>query len=389
MLAKSYNYRESSMSSPKIAFDRRYEENTGKVYLSGNQALVRMTVDQARRDRKQGLRTAGFVSGYRGSPLGHLDQEFGRIEPLLEQHDIRFQPGVNEDLAATAVWGTQQIGFFNPKFEGAYGLWYSKGPGIDRSGDALRHANLWGTAPKGGVVMAVGDDPMSRSSSIQQQSEHTLASLCIPTFNAANVQDIYDFGLIGWQLSRYAGVWTAVKGVSDIYESWLAIDVDPMRTFPSLPPAPISSVHTRWPDRSVDQDERMLQLRLPAVHAFAQINRLNRVTHGATKGRFGIVTAGKSWSDTLEALSDLGIDDAQLMAAVITVFKVGLVWPLEASLIEAFARGMSEILVVEECRSILEPQVKDILFNLPESQRPHVLGKRNSDGETWLPSHGE
>ena len=255
------------MVSPKTAPDEKYKQTEGKVYLSGNQALVRMTVEQARRDRANGLHTAGFVSGYRGSPLGHLDQDFTRIKPLLESLDIRFQPGVNEDLAATAVWGTQEIGFFNPKFEGVFGMWYSKGPGVDRSGDALRHANLWGTAPKGGVVMAVGDDPMSRSSSIQQQSEHTLASMCIPTFNAANVQDIYDFGLIGWQLSRFAGTWVAVKSVSDIYESWLAIDVDPARTAVTLPPPPVASVHTRWPDRSVDQDERMLKLRLPETAA--------------------------------------------------------------------------------------------------------------------------
>lgn len=376
------------MSSPKIAPDAKYLQSSGKVYLSGNQALVRMTLDQARRDDAAGLNTGGFVSGYRGSPLGHLDQEFTRIAPLLAEHDIRFQPGVNEDLAATAVWGTQQIGFFDPKFEGAFGLWYSKGPGIDRSGDALRHANLWGTAPNGGVVMAVGDDPMSRSSSIQQQSEQTLASLCIPTFNAANVQDIYDFGLIGWQLSRYAGVWTAVKGVSDIYESWLAIDVDPARTIMHLPPA-AGKVHTRWPDRSVDQDERMLKLRLPAVHAFARLNRLNRVTHGAARPRLGILTTGKSWSDTLEALADLGIDAEQMETAGLALFKVGLVWPLEATAIEAFAQGLDEILVIEECRPMLEPQVKDILFNLPADARPRVLGKMDAQGARWMPSHGE
>ncbi|WP_197063590.1 indolepyruvate ferredoxin oxidoreductase family protein [Novosphingobium malaysiense] len=367
----------------------KYSSTDGKVYLSGNQALVRMTVEQARRDRLTGLNTGGFVSGYRGSPLGHLDQEFTRAGPLLDSLDVRFQAGVNEDMAATAVWGTQQIGFFAPKFEGVFGLWYSKGPGIDRSGDALRHANLWGTSPKGGVVMAVGDDPMARSSSIQQQSEHTLASMCIPTFNAANVQDIHDFGLIGWQLSRYAGVWTAVKGVSDIYESWLAIDVDPGRTAITLPPPPTASVHTRWPDRSVDQDQRMLQLRLPAVHAFARLNRLNRVTHGSSRPRVGIMAAGKSWSDTLEALADLGIDKAQMEASGLALFKVGLVWPLEPETVSEFAQGLSELLIVEESRPVLEPQVKDILFNLPPDRRPRILGKTDAQGETWMPSHGE
>ncbi len=376
------------MASPKIAPEQKYQASEGRVYLSGNQALVRLPIEQARRDRTAGMNTGGFISGYRGSPLGHLDQDFTRVKPLLESLDIRFQPGVNEDMAANAVWGTQQIGFFDPRFDGVFGMWYSKGPGIDRSGDALRHANLWGTAPKGGVIMAVGDDPMSRSSSIQQQSEHTLASMCIPTFSAANVQDIYDFGLIGWQLSRHAGTWAAIKGVSDIYESWLAIDVDPARTQMQIPPSP-GSVHTRWPDRSVDQDERMLRLRLPAAREFARLNRLNRTTHAAPRRRMGIVTAGKSWSDLIEALADLGISGAQLAEAGVEVFKVGLIWPLEPETLREFLGGLDEVLVIEECRPFLEPQVKDIVFNLDAKDRPRILGKRNGDGEEWLPSHGE
>ena len=374
------------MASPKLAPDEKYNCGDGRVYLSGNQALVRLPIEQARRDRAAGLKTAGFISGYRGSPLGHLDQDFTRVKTLLETLDIRFQPGVNEDMAANAVWGTQQIGFFDPKFDGVFGMWYSKGPGIDRSGDALRHANLWGTAPKGGVIMAVGDDPMSRSSSIQQQSEHTLASMCIPTFSAANVQDIYDFGLIGWQLSRHAGVWAAIKGVSDIYESWLAIDVDPARTAIQLPPSP-GSVHTRWPDKSVDQDERMLRLRLPAAREFARLNRLNRVTHASKRRRLGIITAGKSWSDTVEALADLGIDEAQLATAGVEIFKVAMIWPLEPETLREFVAGLEEVLVVEESRPFLEPQVKDIVCNLSAS--PRILGKRDAAGTEWFPSHGE
>ena len=379
----------SNMASPKMAPDAKYRQLDGRVFVSGNQALVRLPIEQARRDRSLGLNTGGFISGYRGSPLGHLDQDFGRAKALLDPLNIVFQAGVNEDLAATAVWGTQQIGFFDPKFEGVFGMWYSKGPGVDRSGDALRHANLWGTSPKGGVIMAVGDDPMSRSSSIQQQSEHTLASLCIPVFNASNVQDIYDFGLIGWQLSRHAGVWVAVKAVSDIYESWLEIDVDPARTQVQLPPPPAGSVHTRWPDRSVDQDARMLQLRLPAVRAFAQLNRLNRVSHASPNRRIGIISTGKSWSDTGEALADLGIDDAALAAAGIEIFKAALVWPLEPTAITAFADGLQEILVIEECRAFLEPQIKDIVFNMPADRRATIIGKRNGAGEEWLASHGE
>lgn len=293
----------------------KYLRTEGRVFLSGNQALVRLPFEQSRRDRAAGLETGGYVSGYRGSPLGHLDQEFSRVRSLLEDRNIHFRPGVNEDLAATALWGTQEIDFFGAKVDGVFGLWYSKGPGIDRSGDALRHANLWGTSRHGGVVMAVGDDPMSRSSSTQQQSELTLASFSIPVFSAANVQDVYDHGLLGWQLSRYAGVWVAIKAVSDVWESWYPVDTDPSRNTATLPAdhlIPPVGVHARWPDWSTDQDQRLLQARLPAVRAFARANRLDRVTHGARRPRLGIVTAGKSWTDTLEALRDLGLDSDRM-----------------------------------------------------------------------------
>ncbi|MER2607267.1 MAG: indolepyruvate ferredoxin oxidoreductase family protein [Siculibacillus sp.] len=370
----------------------KYTAREGRVFLSGNQALVRLPLEQIRRDRAAGLHTGGFVSGYRGSPLGHLDQDLWSASDLLDAAEIRFRPGVNEDMAATSIWGSQQIGFFGPKVDGVIGLWYSKGPGVDRSGDALRHANLWGTAPHGGVVLAVGDDPMARSSSTQQQSEHTLASFCIPVFHAADVQDIYDFGLIGWQLSRHAGVWTAVKAVSDVFESWYSIDLDPARNTMRLPEGPTGrdlDVHTRWPDRSVDQDERMLTRRLPAVRAFARANRLDRVTHAAPKRRLGIVTTGKSWLDLREALKNLGIDDAQRADIGLEIFKVAMVWPLEPTAIRDFAAGLDEVLIVEECRPILEPQIKDALYDLPEARRPHLLGKRDRDGREWFPSHGE
>ena len=380
------------MAASKKAVEEKYVQQGGRVFLSGNQALVRLPFEQSRRDREAGLNTGGFISGYRGSPLGHLDQDLWKVKKPLGERNIHFRSGVNEDLAATAVWGSQEATLFDAKVDGVFGLWYSKGPGVDRSGDALRHANLWGTSRHGGVIMAVGDDPMSRSSSIQQQSEHTLAGLCIPVFYAANVQDIYDYGLLGWQLSRYAGVWVGIKSVSDIYESWYPVDTDPARNTAVLPTdhaIPAVGVHTRWPDRSVDQDERMLTARLPAVQAFARANRLNRETHRAANRKRGIVTAGKSWSDTLEALRDLGIGPAELDDLGLSVYKVGLIWPLEPEGIRAFVARLDEVLVIEECRPLLEPQVKDILFNLPEGERPVVLGKRNRAGEPWLNSHGE
>ena len=380
------------MAVAKKSIDAKYVQQEGRVFLSGNQALVRLPFEQSRRDREAGLNTGGFVSGYRGSPLGHLDQDLWRVKKPLEERNIYFRSGVNEDLAATAVWGSQETGLLGSKVDGVFGLWYSKGPGVDRSGDALRHANLWGTSKHGGVIMAVGDDPMSRSSSIQQQSEHTLAGLCIPVFYAANVQDIYDYGLLGWQLSRYAGVWVGIKSVSDIYESWYPVDTDPARNTAVLPAdhaIPPVGVHTRWPDRSVDQDERMLKARLPAVRAFARANRLNRETHTASQRKLGIITAGKSWSDTLEALRDLGIDQSQLDALGLSIYKVGLIWPLEPEGIREFTAGLDEVLVIEECRPMLEPQVKDILYNLPPEARPVVLGKHNASGVEWLNSHGE
>ena len=380
------------MSATKKIPEAKYIQDTGRVFLSGNQALVRLPFEQWKRDQAAGQNTGGFISGYRGSPLGHLDMDLTRVRKQLLERNIHFRPGVNEDLAATAIWGSQEVEFFGGKFDGAFGMWYSKGPGIDRSGDALRHANLWGTSPNGGVIMAVGDDPMSRSSTIQQQSEHTLASCCIPVFSASNAQDIYDYGLIGWQLSRYAGVWCAIKAVSDIYESWYPIDTDPARNTAVLPTDHVIAspgVHIRWPDRSIDQDERMLKVRLPAVKAFVRANKINRVTNGAGNRRLGIISSGKSWADVQEALRDLGIGEPQMSELGLSVFKVGLIWPLEPEGIKEFCSGLQEVLIVEECRPFIEPQVKDVLYNLDPALRPVILGKRNKAGTEWLNSHGE
>ncbi|GAA0784014.1 indolepyruvate ferredoxin oxidoreductase family protein [Marinobacterium sediminicola] len=381
------------MSAPQKTPEQTYVQQDGPVFMSGNQAYLRLTFEQHRRDREAGLNTAGFISGYRGSPFGHFDQDAKRVGKALAARNIKFNPGVNEAMAATAVWGSQQIDFFNSsKFDGVFGLWYGKGPGVDHAADALHHGNLWGTHKNGGVVMAVGDDPMSRSSSIQQQSEHVLSGLCIPVFHASSVQDIYDYGLIGYQLSRYAGVWVAVKSVSDIAESWYMVDVDPARTRTVLPDdfdIPDCGVHIRWPDKSVDQDYRMTAARIPAVKAFVRTNRLNKVTHDASKRRLGIVSAGKSYLDTLEALEDLGIDQQQRDALGLAVFKVACIWPLEESLLREFAATVDELIVLEESRPFLETQVKDVLYDMPVELRPRVLGKRDHDGKEQLPSNGE
>jgi indolepyruvate ferredoxin oxidoreductase len=364
-----------------------------KVYLSGTEALVRALLAQSARDEAAGARTAGFVSGYRGSPLGHVDEQMWAAAQELRARDIVFQPGVNEDLAATAVWGTQQIGFFkDPTVQGVFGLWYGKGPGVDRSGDALRHANLWGTAPLGGVVMIAGDDPMARSSSIQQQSEHVLASLAIPTFSAGSVQDLYDYCLIGWQLSRYAGVWSAVKSVSDIIESSSPVDQDPRRTLTRVPEdftIEPPGVHIRWPDMSPQQDERLMTRRLPAVQAFLRANPLNRVTFGAATPRLGIVTHGKSHTDTLEALAGLGVDAVVASRIGLAVFKLGVIWPLEHVGIREFARGLDELLVIEEGRAFVEPAIRNALYGMNTARLPVVSGKDIRGHANALASHGE
>ena len=373
----------------------KFVREDGPVFLSGNQAYLRVAFEQQRRDRDAGLNTGGFISGYRGSPFGNFDTECKGVEASLNERDIHFNPGVNEAMAATAIWGSQQIDFFEgQQFEGAFGLWYGKGPGVDQAADALHHANLWGTSKHGGVVMAVGDDPMSRSSSIQQQSEYVLSGLCIPIMHCSSVQDIYDYGLIAYQMSRYAGVWMAVKSVSDIAESWYMVDIDPKRTETVLPDPsdfviPESGVHTRWPDNSVDQDERMVNARLPAIKAFTRANKLNKVTLDAQKRRVGIITAGKSYLDTLEALDDLRIDEAMRDELGLAVFKIAVIWPMEETLVREFAESVDEILVIEESRPFLETQVKDILFDMSMDIRPLVMGKKGRDQQTQFPSNGE
>lgn len=380
------------MAPPKNSAEQKYITQQGPVFLSGNQAYLRLVFEQTRRDRAAGLRVGGFISGYRGSPFGHFDQDVKSVASVLEQRDIHFNPGVNEALAATAVWGSQQVDIHGSSdFDGAVGLWYGKGPGVDQAADALHHANLWGTSKHGGVVMAVGDDPMSRSSSIQQQSEFQLASFGVPVFHASSVQDIYDYGMIAYQLSRYAGVWVAVKSVSDIAESWYMVDVDEKRTQVILPEdfqIPEVGVHTRWPDNSVDQDERLAKARMPAVHAFIRANKLNRVTLDSAKRRYGIVTSGKSYLDTLEALNDLGIGQEQRDEIGLSIFKIAVIWPLERESLREFAESVDEIMLMEEGRPFLEHQVKDALYDMDAAKRPLIHGKQ-MNGEALFPSHGE
>jgi indolepyruvate ferredoxin oxidoreductase len=388
-----------------VSLDDKYTLEKGRVFLTGTQALVRLLLLQRERDRRAGLNTAGFVSGYRGSPLGGLDQALGRAKPHLESHDIRFQPGVNEDLAATAIWGAQQVGMFpGAKYDGVFGMWYGKGPGVDRCGDVFKHANSAGTSKHGGVLVLAGDDHAAKSSTLAHQSEHILKACCIPVLNPADVQDYLDFGLHGYAMSRYSGCWIGFKCVTDVVESGASVIVDPERVQVKVPAdfsLPPDGLNIRWPDGFLEQEMRLLDWKVYAALAYVRANGLDRVIWDAPDARLGIVTTGKSFGDTMQALADLGIDEAVARDIGLRVYKVAMPWPLEPQGARRFARGLEEILVVEEKRQLIEYQIKEELYTWdPGKRAPRVVGKFDDNGEwsraegqpagTWLlPAHYE
>ncbi len=376
-----------------VTLDDKYVQDQGQVYLSGIQALVRLPMLQHLRDQAAGLNTGGFVSGYRGSPLGGLDKELWRAETFLSRHQIRFQPGLNEDLAATSVWGTQQIGLFpQPTKDGVFAMWYGKGPGVDRSVDVFKHGNSAGTAPHGGVLVLAGDDHGAKSSTLAHQSEHVFMAAQIPVLNPAGVQELIDYGLFAWALSRYSGLWVAMKAISETVESSASVAIDPWRqTFvaPEDFVLPEGGLSIRWPDRFLDQEMRLMRHRIPAALAFAKANRIDRVVIDSSHPRLGICTTGKSYLDVMQALADLGIDEQHAAEIGIRLYKVGMTWPLEQSGIRAFAEGLEEILVVEEKRSVIEEQLKAQLYNWREDVRPRVVGEFDETGAWILPSAGE
>jgi indolepyruvate ferredoxin oxidoreductase len=384
-----------SVNGPRIdatyELEDRYRLEEGRVYLTGVQALVRLPLLQRQRDAAAGLDTAGFISGYRGSPLGTYDMALWQARPFLEEHRIRFEPGVNEDLAATAVWGSQQANLYDgARHDGVFGIWYGKGPGVDRSCDALKHANYAGTAPHGGVLALCGDDPSARSSSIAHQSEHALIHCGIPILNPANVQDYLDFGLYGWALSRYSGCWVAMKCLTDTVDSAASVRVGPDRVRIRIPEdheLPPGGLSIGWQNYPLQVEHRLYQQRHPAVHAFVRANGLDRVVLDSPQRRLGIVTTGKAYLDVRQALEELGIDEARAAALGLSVYKVALSWPLEPEGARAFAAGLEDVLVVEEKRPILEDQLARLLYNLPE--RPRLLGKLDENGTPLVSSEGE
>ncbi|MEM5383773.1 indolepyruvate ferredoxin oxidoreductase family protein [Paraburkholderia phymatum] len=379
-----------------VTLDDKYTLDKGRVYISGTQALVRLPMLQKARDLKAGLNTAGFISGYRGSPLGALDQSLWKAKKHLQANDIVFQPGVNEDLAATAVWGTQQINLWpGATRDGVFGMWYGKGPGVDRTGDVFKHANSAGSDARGGVLVLAGDDHAAKSSSVAHQSEHAFIAAGIPVLYPANVQEYLDYGLHGWAMSRYSGLWVAMKCVTDVIESTASIDLDPDRVeivTPTDYTMPAGGLNIRWPDAPLAQEARLLDEKWYAALAYVRANKLNRVVIDSPKPRFGIITAGKAYLDVRQALSDLGLDDDTCAQIGLRLLKVGCVWPLDAQDARAFATGLEEILVVEEKRQILEYALKEELYNWREDVRPKIYGKfdeRDNEGGEWSVPRGD
>jgi len=380
------------MTQP-VTLDDKYVVETGRVYLTGTQALVRLPMMQRQRDLAAGLNTGGYITGYRGSPLGGFDQALWQAKRFIKKSHIEFQPALNEDLAATALWGTQQIHLYpGARYDGVFGIWYGKGPGVDRSGDALKHANYAGTSKHGGVLALAGDDHMAKSSTVAHQSEPAFMAANIPVIHPASVQDYLDYGLHGFAMSRYCGLWVGFKVLAEAVDSSASVHVDPHRVEIHTPTdftIPPEGVHIRWPDEWLGQERRVLTLKLPAARAYWRANKLDKVMLGRPDARFGIVTVGKSYMDVRQALDELGIDDREAERLGLAVYKVGMVWPLETEGATAFATGKREILVIEEKASIIERQLKDVLFNAPADRRPVVVGKTDERGQQIFKSDGE
>ena len=373
----------------EITLDDKYAAEDGPVFMTGTQALVRLPMTQMRRDRAAGLNTGGFISGYRGSPLGGYDQQLAAAERFLAPHDIRFQPGLNEDLAATAVWGSQQL-HLSPgaRKDGLLGIWYGKGPGVDRSGDVFKHGNAAGSAPHGGVLAIAGDDHTCKSSSIPHQSDHAFISALMPMLYPSSAHEFLELGLLGIAMSRFSGCWTGFKVISETVETTTVVDLAQERVRFVLPDdfeRPEGGLNLRWPDAPLVQDARLQELKGFAAIAFARANRVDRVIFDAPEARFGIVASGKAYEDVHQALAELGIGEEERAAIGLRLYKVRMPWPLEPEGIRAFSDGLEEVLIVEERREIIENQIKQQLFNWRADVRPRIIGKHDEKDRPVLP----
>ena len=374
-----------SVREPRLS--DRFDLTCPNVLLNGTQALVRLVLEQASRDSAAGLNTAGYVTGYRGSPLGALDMQMERAEALLRTANVKFSPAINEDLAATALWGAQQAELRGEGLhDGVFGLWYGKGPGVDRSGDALRHANMAGTSPFGGVLMALGDDHTGESSTTLHQSEFALVDARVPVLSPAGVQEILDFGVLGFALSRFSGNWVGLKCVKETVESTAVVNGDPDRLATSVPDfdMPEGGLNIRLIDSPRDQEARVIDHRVRAAEAFWRANRIDRRVLGKPGSRIGLLSAGKSWLDLTHALELLGIGRSEAEELGLTTYKVGMVWPLEPAGLREWAEGLDLVVVVEEKRKLLEIQIRDIVSAIPGG--PRVLGQRDGSGVELFPS---
>jgi indolepyruvate ferredoxin oxidoreductase len=380
----------------QFSLEEAYRRDSGRTFLSGIQALVRLPMVQRRLDRRAGLNTAGLVSGYRGSPLGAYDQQLWRASKLLEAHDIVFQPGLNEDLAATALWGAQMHKAYGPtRADGVFGVWYGKGPGVDRTGDVFRNANMLGTSSLGGVLAVAGDDHAAQSSMFPHQTDGIFHSVSIPVIQPSTIPEVLSLGLAGFALSRFSGLWVGMKTIAEVVESAGSFDLpDPYPAFiaPADFAVPAHGLNwdptIAWPAQRGELERRLIEERLPAALAWVRANRLDRKICGGGGG-LGLVTVGKAHQDLMQALSDLGLDEGRLKSLGVGVYKVAMSWPLETEGLRAFAEGRPELLVIEEKRNMVEAQIRDAFYHAPVDRRPRVIGKRNEAGAPLLPEISE
>src|SRR6266702_4255387 len=368
------------MALQQVSLDDKFDLGQGRIFVTGFQALVRLCLMQKELDRRAGLNTAGYVTGYRGSPLGGLDQQFLRARAFLDAADIRFQAGINEDLAATALWGTQQAELRGEgRYDGVFGLWYGKGPGVDRTGDVFRHANFAGTSKHGGVLALMGDDHTAESSTTAHQSEYHFVDVMIPILNPAGVQEFLDYGLIGWAMSRYCGTWVALKCMHETVESTAVVDgsLDRVKIITpddfEMPPGGLNI--------------RLYDYKRDAMLAFVRANKLNRyITSGGRDPKIGIITVGKSYLDVRQALDELGIDEVRCNDLGIRLYKVACPWPISRQDLKQFADGLELIIVVEEKRSLIEVQVREELYGI--ANQPVCIGKKDEQGKWLFPVKG-
>src|SRR5579859_3162259 len=381
------------MRHAEVTLDDKFLLTEGRVFITGVQALLRVLIDQHRLDQAAGLKTAGFVSGYRGSPLGGLDQQAGRAKKFLTAAEVVFKEGINEDLAATAVWGSQQANLFpeSAKYDGVFGMWYGKAPGVDRTGDAFKHANFAGTFPKGGVLAVAGDDHNCKSSTLPSQSEYAFQDFEMPVLSPADVQEVLDYGLLGYAMSRYSGLWVGLIALADTMDSGVTIDIGIDRHKFVLPDnfrIPAGGLGIRLKDQPLDKERRLRTQKIPAALAFARANKIDRVMLGSSRPRLGIVCQGQAYKDVIEAFAAMGISSAQAADLGVAIYKVGMPWPLEPHGIRAFAAGLETMMVIEHKRPLIETQARAALYELPAHARPKIIGKVDEQGHPLLSEIG-